>query len=169
VPESRRKALDWIDDVAPVRLLNESGERRMNRKRPPATRATAAHRERVAPPPRFTPLHQEALSFRDPWTVRSLRDLFTIYLAEISISAAAVTASGLLADRIYRRWIIDAMPMLAPATYVGGLLVFLSSIYIQGRCYPSAVTRARIRATLLASLAMLGLHFLFFFILRAAA
>ena len=168
MPESRRKALDWIDDVAPVRLLNEPGERRMNRKRPPATRATA-HRERVAPPPRFTPLHQEALSFRDPWTVRSLRDLFTIYLAEISISAAAVTASGLLADRIYRRWIIDAMPMLAPATYVGGLLVFLSSIYIQGRCYPSAVTRARIRATLLASLAMLGLHFLFFFILRAAA
>lgn len=140
----------------------------MNRKRPPAVRATA-HQDRVAPPPRFTPLQQEALSFRDPWTVRSLRDLFTIYLAEISISAAAVTASGFLADRIYRRWIIDAMPMLAPATYLGGLLVFLSSVYVQGRCYPSAITRARIRATLLASLAMLGLHFLFFFILRAAA
>jgi hypothetical protein len=165
--ESRRALLDWIDEVSPTKLRNDPGERRMNRKRVPAVRASL-RRDVVLPAPRFTPFHQESLSFRDPWTVRSLRDLFAIYLPEISISAAAVTASGFLADRIYRGWVIDAVPLLAPATYLGALLLFLSSIYIQGRCYPSAVTRARIHSVLLATLALLGMHLLAFFILRAA-
>lgn len=152
----------------PVDPAADSG-RRTNRRRPKVKPYRYAARALdTAPPPRFTPLHPEAKFFRDPWTVRSLQDLFSIYLAEISISTGAVVGSGFLAAGIYRRWVIDAPAFLAPVTYVAALGVIFSSIYIRGKFYPSPVTRARIRSTLLASLLLLGLHSAFYFILRAA-
>ena len=121
-----------------------------------------------APPARFTAVEPGMQFYRDPWTVRSLRDLFSIYLAEISLAAGAVVASGFLASGIYRRWVIDAFPMLAPATYTAALGVAISSIYIRGKFYPSAVTRARIRSMLLGSLILLCLHGSAYMALRAA-
>jgi hypothetical protein len=139
----------------------------VNRRRLPAL-AYEARPVDNAPPARFAALDPGVQFYRDPWTVRSLRDLFSIYLAEISISAGAVIASGFLAAGIYRRWVIDAFPLLAPATYAAALGVVLSSIYIRGKFYPSPVTRARIRSTLLGSLILLCLHGSAYLALRAA-
>jgi hypothetical protein len=154
------------EDLSPARLRDPS-RRRLNRKRA-ASRRYAAQPVDDVPPARFTPLRPDPQCYRDPWTVRSLRDLFSIYLPEISISAGAMIGSGFLAAQIYRRWVIDAMPLLAPATYAAALGVVLSSIYIRGKFYPSPVTRARIRSTLLISLLLLGLHSAVYFVLRAA-
>lgn len=153
-------------DPAPTRL-NDPTRRRVNRKRPASYRY-AARPSDSAPPTRFTPLRPADQAYRDPWTVHSLRDLFTIYLPEISIAAGAVIASGFLAAGIYRRWIIDAMPLLAPVTYTAALGVVLSSIYIRGKFYPSPITRARIRSTLLVCLLALCLHTATYLVLRAA-
>jgi hypothetical protein len=151
----------------------EESARRTNRRRPKvkprryAARASARLLD-TAPPARFAALHAQAQFHRDPWTVRSLQDLFSIYLAEISISTGAVVGSGFLAAGIYRHWVVDAPAFLAPVTYVAALGVIFSSIYIRGKFYPSLVTRARIHSTLLASLLLLGLHAVVYFIMRAA-
>jgi hypothetical protein len=148
-------------------LLHVPTRRRVNRKRPAAGRRPAGPSHASSPVP-LAAVNPEVQSYRDPWTVRSVRDLFTIYLPEISLSAGAVIGSGFLASKIYRRWIIDALPFVAPATYAAALGVVLGSIYIRGKFYPSPITRARIRFMLLASLLLLGFHAAAHLVLRAA-
>jgi hypothetical protein len=105
-------------------------------------------------------------SERDPWTVRSLKDLVRVYLPEVSMTAGMAILSGVLGGKIYSKLAFDCGPFVFPSTYVGVLLLCLSSICLQAKAYPAALTRARIRGTCLGSLMIFGVHLVGFLAAR---
>ncbi|WP_265594141.1 hypothetical protein [Haloferula sp. BvORR071] len=105
-------------------------------------------------------------SERDPWTVRSLKDLGRVYLPEVSMTAGLAILCGVLAGEIYGKLVVDCGPFVFPAIYAGILLLSLSSICLQARAYPAALTRARIRGTLLGALLIFGVHLVGFLAVR---
>lgn len=104
---------------------------------------------------------------RDPWSVRSLGDLFRVYLPESSFTAAAAILSGVLAGKMATKLGGHPGPFLFPLAYVGVLSLWFSFVSIRGRRSTSIRSRSRIRNGLLAALVVFGIHLLGYFVLKA--
>ncbi len=104
---------------------------------------------------------------RDPWSVRSLGDLFRVYLPESSFTAAAAILSGVLAGKIATKLGAHPGPFLLPLVYTAVVPLWFLFVCIRGRRSISTRSRSRIRNGLLAALVVFGIHLLGYFLLKA--
>ena len=100
--------------------------------------------------PKFVPLEAEVfLSGRDPWSVRTLSDLFRNYLPEVSISAAMVAACGLIGGLIAHHFLHAVEILWVASAYLGLYAVNLASLYLAAKGQASLEAKDNFRRMLL--------------------
>jgi len=128
------------------------------------------HGPRIQHLPRFVPLQPEIYTAgRDPWSIHSLEDLLRLYLPELSISAAAVAFSGIMAGQIAHHFIPAIEVLWVLAAYVGLFLMNLASLYFEAKGKPSIQVKGGFRSLLIACILLCIPHLVASAILKAAA
>jgi hypothetical protein len=134
---------------------------------PPCLTGSAGPRRRTELPS-LVPLDPELFAAtKHPWAVRGIADLFKLFLPELSVYAACLLGSGVLATKMTQRLVSTGEATWVMASYGALLLIDLTSFHLTSKGHPYPDNKLRAQRRLLASALLFVPHLLAYLILNA--